>query len=108
MRPEDWSAWTRMETPGKASSVAAASYEDGHQELFVTLDDGGLVHRWLWKGDQWGEWGSLDPQAAMRYVACTSPMKGRFDVVCIDRDGGLWHRFYLVGGWSTWSSESAR
>ena len=85
------------------ASIAAGSYRDGHQELFVSLNNGQVFNRWHW-GEGWSDWdqfhGSSMPLVAM---CCSSSMNDAFELFGADSGGVLHHRWYRYGGpWSDW------
>lgn len=98
-----------MELPGRYSSLhilrlAVASRAPGNCELFASLEDGTILHRWYWaKAAAWSDWAEFDRASDVSLLAASSVGPDHLEVFSADRTNIIhrWHR--EPAGWSDWT-----
>jgi hypothetical protein len=111
-----WHPWRRLlETSGDQgfgtpeAPPVLASNADGRLELFTTMDDGALWHRWQTvPNGGWSAWSSLEaPDPGIRGEPLVKRnADGRLELFPVASDGSVWHRRQTGPGrgpWQAWA-----
>jgi hypothetical protein len=118
-----WSNWESLDflpivEPGLASPPVVKANLDGRLEVFLTVGDGSLWHRWqsfpsedVWNNLGWVSLGKPTGQigqVASAYPALGANNNGRLEAFIKGSDNALWHVWQDPNGpnngWSNWAS----
>jgi serine/threonine protein kinase len=106
-----WSEWAYMLLPTRftdqhAVHMAATSRISGNSELFLSLDDGTMLHRWYWEDSGWSDWAEFDHGAGPQAIAVSSAGADHLEVFTTNGEqiSHRWHR--EPSGWTDWQPMS--
>ena len=85
-----------------SSDPAAASWGQGHLDVFVQGQDRALWHR-AWNGTSWQSWESLGG-VMIDHAGTVSRSTNTIDVFVRGQDNALWYRLWNGTAWGSWSS----
>jgi hypothetical protein len=101
-----WDADWESLSGGLASGPDAASWGEGHLDVFIRGNDNQLWHRWYVTSLGWSGWEPLGNPSGGGITAdpgATCPAANKVDVFVRAADNGLWHRWFDGQQWSsTW------
>lgn len=102
-----WTEWKVMELPSpyrdlQVAHLATASRGVGNSELFASLEDGTILHRWYWAEAGWSNWAEFDRRGMAHRLTASSASPDHLEVFTVD-GGRIIHRWHTEsGGWSGW------
>jgi serine/threonine protein kinase len=106
---DTWSEWFYMNLPSRYSGqhvvyMAATSRIHGNSEIFLSLDDGTILHRWYWTDAGWSGWTELDHGVGPQALAASSAGGDHLEVFTTNGQQirHRWHRVREPAGWSDW------
>lgn len=101
----DWERWHRFPLPAEATttSIAAASWGEGHTEVFALGSDGVVRHRW-WSDGAWSHWAKMNEGAKLVGRISADSRRSDHVEVCGTRiDGRLIRTSQREdGSWTSW------
>lgn len=103
-----WKSWNYIDGPVSGYPTPnAASWEDGHMDVFE-LRDGGVWHTWYTAATGWSGWqpltyGRPEPSGLKKAVSVTSQAPGKLNLFARGDDGRLWQTWFDSNGWNRWN-----